>query len=62
MKNMYGRDKSSAPKTCLTTLVLSEPALQGKLVLRNDRSLQRGREKETKWMAFIEAEANPRSV
>lgn len=62
MKNMYGRDKGSEPKMCLTMLVLSEPALQGKLVLRNDRSSQSGREKETKRMAFIEGEANPRSV
>ena len=59
MKNMHGRDKGSARKTCLTMLVLSEPALQGKLVLRNDRSSQRGREKETKWMAFTEGKQIP---
>lgn len=55
MKNMYGRDKALEPKTYLTTLVLSEPVQQGKLVLRNWPELaERGREKETKWIPFIE--------
>lgn len=54
MRSMYGRDKALEPKTYLTMLVLSEPVLQGKLVSGNDRSSQRGREKETKWMVSIE--------